>query len=163
MRHFVCVVLCLVLWIAAAAAQQNPMDPAAEKAIGAAVVDMENGWNTKDAELFSRAFAEDADYVVVSGLRIKGKPAIVNGHKAIFAGVHKTNRIALKLEQMRMLAPTVALGHVSGSVKEPGAPPDTPSREVMLTFVMVNGKSGWQIAAFQNTPVQRPPATPPQS
>jgi uncharacterized protein (TIGR02246 family) len=48
---------------------------------------MESGWNTKSGE----RFAEDADYVVINGMYIKGRKAIETGHQQIFDTIYKSS------------------------------------------------------------------------
>ena len=44
-----------------------------EAAMRENVKQMETGWNTKSGALFAKPFAEDADYVVINGMYIKGR------------------------------------------------------------------------------------------
>lgn len=111
---------------------------------------MEAGWNTKQAALFGKPFAEDADYVVVNGRYLQGREVIEKAHQQIFTTVFKDTTIRLTVKQIRFLRPDVAVVHVSGHR-------DGPEKEfiadALMTLVMTRDKQGWRIAAFQNTQV----------
>ena len=129
----------------------QPQDSRAadETAIRENVKQLETGWNTKSGATFSKPFAEDADYVVINGMHIKGREAIAAGHQQIFDTIYKDTTLALEVKQIRFLRPDVAVVHVSGHRNGPG-------KELhggMLTLVMTKEQQGWTIAAFQNTAV----------
>lgn len=128
---------------------QNPS--ADEAAIRENVKQMETGWNTKSGALFAKPFADDADYVVINGMYLKGRAVLATAHQEIFDTIYKDTSVKLTVKQIRFLRPDVAVVHVSGHR-------DGPSKELtqdaMLTLVMTKEKQDWTIAAFQNTPVQ---------
>jgi uncharacterized protein (TIGR02246 family) len=128
--------------------------PAAdEAAIQAAVGQLVRGWNSKDAELFSRPFAPDVDYVAINGLKLKGHKTVTEGHRHIFATVHKETTIALTVQHIRMLGPAHAVVHVAGTNrgKQGGQ-----FRQIDMVLSMVMAKTGdsWRIVAFQNTRIE---------
>jgi uncharacterized protein (TIGR02246 family) len=114
------------------------------------VKQMETGWNSKSGALFAKPFAEDADYVVINGMYIKGRAVIESQHQRIFDTIFKETNITLTVKQIRFLRPDVAVvhveGHRTGSTKEL-------TQDAMLTLMMTKEKQGWVIAAFQNTAV----------
>lgn len=121
-----------------------------EAAIRENVKQMETGWNTKDGALFAKPFAEDADFVVINGMYIKGRTQIAAGHQQIFNTIFKDTTISLAIKQIRFLRPDVAVVHVEG---ERRGPTENLNQKAMLTLVMTKEKDGWTIAAFQNTGV----------
>lgn len=121
-----------------------------EAALRETVKQLETGWNTKSGALFARAFAEDADYVVINGRYIKGRPTIESAHQRIFDTIFKDTTVILTVKQIRFLRPDVAVVHVSGQHK---GPTKELMQNAMLTLVMTKEKESWTIAAFQNTPV----------
>ena len=124
-----------------------------EAAVRENVKQMEAGWNAKKGEQFARPFTEDADYVVINGLYIKGRTTIGKSHQQIFDTIYKNTTLSLSVRQVRFLRPDVALVHVDGhleGVKSGGHAASNAS----MTLVMTRGKEGWQIAAFQNTEVE---------
>src|ERR1043165_5550862 len=85
-----------------------------EAAMRESVKQMETGWNTKSGALFAKPFAEDADYVVINGMYIKGRATIEAGHQRIFDTIYKDTTLSLTVKQIRFLRPDVGVVHVSG-------------------------------------------------
>ena len=121
-----------------------------EAAMRESVKQMQSGWNTKSGALFAKPFAEDADYVVINGMYIKGRNTIESGHQRIFDTIYKDTTITLTVKQIRFLRPDVAVVHVSG---QRVGPTKDLAEGAMITLVMTKEKQGWTIAAFQNTSV----------
>jgi uncharacterized protein (TIGR02246 family) len=119
-----------------------------DAAIRENVRQMEAGWNAKSGALFAKPFAEDADYVVINGMHIQGREAIEKGHQQIFDTFHKNTTLNLSVKQTRYLRADVVIVHVNGSAKSPQG-----EGEAVITLVMSKAKDGWEIVAFQNTPV----------
>src|ERR671926_1430242 len=132
-------------------ASVQPYDSRAtdEAAIRENVKQLETGWNTKSGAAFAKPFAEDADYVVINGMYIKGRAVIEKAHQQIFDTIYKDTTLALEVKQGRFLRSDVAVVHVSGHRDGPAKE----SHAGMLTIVMTKEKQGWTIAAFQNTAV----------
>jgi uncharacterized protein (TIGR02246 family) len=131
---------------------QTPQDGRAadEAALRESVKQMESGWNTKSGALFAKPFAEDADYVVINGMYIKGRAVIESQHQRIFDTIFKDTSLSLTVKQIRFLRPDVAVVHVEG--RRTG-PTNELNQGAMLTLMMTKEKQGWVIAAFQNTAV----------
>ena len=121
-----------------------------EAVIRESVKQLEMGWNTKSGAVFAKAFAEDADYVVINGMHIKGRSVIETAHQRIFDTIYKDTTITLAVKQIRFLRPDVAVVHVNG---HRNGPTKELTSDAMLTLVMTKEKEGWTIAAFQNTQV----------
>jgi uncharacterized protein (TIGR02246 family) len=62
--------LVMFAWTTAVAAAQRPAAP------GALVDAFVHAWNTHDGPAFGRLYADDADWVMVGGERLKGRTAI---------------------------------------------------------------------------------------
>src|SRR5262249_50081560 len=137
----------LVLVLAPGSLQAQTAD---EAAIRANIKQMESGWNTKSGALFAKAFAEDADYVVINGNYIKGRKVIEESHQRIFDTIFKDTTIALTVKQIRFLRRDVAVVHVDG---QRSGPTKDLMQNALLTMVMTKDKDSWTIAAFQNTAV----------
>ncbi len=110
---------------------------------------LEEGWNRKSGELFARAFAEDADYVVINGMHIRGRAQIAASHQRIFDTFYEESTVSFKVEQVRMLRADVALVHVAAHLTRPGG-----DRDARITLIMTREGATWSIAAFQNTLVE---------
>lgn len=121
-----------------------------EDAMRESVKQMETGWNTKSGALFAKPFAEDADYVVINGMYIKGRAAIESGHQRIFDTIYKDTNLTLTVKQIRFVRADVAVVHVDGRRTGPAK---EAAQDAMLTLMMTKEKQGWVIAAFQNTAV----------
>lgn len=127
-----------------------------ETAIRASVEQMVKGWNAKSGVEFAKPFAEDADYVVINGMQIKGRAAIAEGHQSIFDTFYKNSTLAYAVEQMRFLRSDVAVVHVRAALTATQGD-STRTNNARITLVMTKNKDKWEIAAFQNTSIQAPP------
>jgi uncharacterized protein (TIGR02246 family) len=74
-----------------------------EAAIRENVKQLETGWNTKSGALFAKPFAEDADYVVINGMYLKGRAVLETAHQRIFDTIYKDTTITLSVKQIRFL------------------------------------------------------------
>lgn len=124
-----------------------------EAAIRANVAQMASGWNAKSGAEFAKPFAEDADYVVINGMYIKGRAAIAQGHQQIFDTFYKNTNLTLIVERIRFLRADVAVVHVVATLKltENETARTTNAR---ITMVMTKTGDKWEIAAFQNSEIQ---------
>lgn len=138
----------IVLAFSTSTAHAQGSREADEAAMRANVSQMETGWNTKSGALFAKPFAEDADYVVINGMYIKGRSAIKTGHQQIFDTIYKDTQLKLNVTQIRFLRPDVAVVHVTG---QRVGPSKELTQDARVTLVMTKEKQGWTIAAFQNT------------
>lgn len=126
-----------------------------DAAIRRVVKQVEDGWNAHSGKAFAAPFAVDADYVVVNGMYIKGRPAIEQGHTGIFTTIYKDSRNAATVKSVRFLRPGVAVAHVAWNLEfNAGGQPQ--KAQAMSTMVMTKKAGKWSIAAFQNTPIQPP-------
>jgi len=125
-----------------------------ETAIRANVEQMAKGWNMNSGAEFAKPFAEDADYVVVNGMHIKGRAANAAGHQQIFNTIYKDSRNAGTVKQIRFLRPDVAVVHVEWNLnfKING---EEKKGHALSTMVMTKEKGKWNIAVFQNTAIQQ--------
>ena len=141
----------ITLFVVSASAQDNRA--ADEAALREIVKQMETGWNTKSGATFAKAFAEDADYVIINGNYIKGRAVIERAHQQIFDTIFKDTTVTLTVQQIRFLRPDVAVVHVKG---QRTSPIKELVQDAMLTLFVTKEKQGWTIAAFQNTAVTPP-------
>lgn len=126
-----------------------------DAAIKVLVKFMEDGWTKKDGNHFATPFAENADYVVVNGMLLKGKQAIAAGHQQIFNTFYKETFIKATVETIRYVRPDVAVAICNAAMTgtSNGQPVDTKAK---ITLVIEKTAAGWQIVSFQNTQVQEP-------
>ncbi len=121
-----------------------------ETAIRENVRQLESAWNAKSGPAFAKPFAEDADYVVINGMYLKGRPTIDKMHQQIFDTIFKDTTLTLKVRQIRFLRSDVAVVHVDG---HRDGPTKDLVQDALLTLVMTKEKDRWIVAAFQNTAV----------
>lgn len=148
MKYFGITLIAFLMIVSTVSAQDSRS--ADEAAMRAQVKQMETGWNTKSGADFAKPFAEDADYVVINGMYIKGRTVIATSHQQIFETIYKDTTVTLAIKQIRFLRPDVAVVHVNADRK---GPTKELTAEALLTLVMTKEKQGWTIAAFQNTQV----------
>ena len=127
-------------------------------------------WNHHDMEAFGRLFAPDAEFVNVGGAFWKGRqdiqmrhawshgaiPKIAPGngsYSAKYYGIFKNSTMKFNAVDIRFLGKDVALSHVKWQLS--GDSRTSTLRNGMLLFVLNRGKEGWQIAAAQNTEINR--------
>jgi uncharacterized protein (TIGR02246 family) len=123
-----------------------------ETAISKIVYRLRDGWNAGDGRAFAAPFAEDADYVIVNGVRIKGRGAIEAGHQQIFDTIYKNSRISATVESVRFLCDNVAIAHVQWQLKYRENNTERDSK-AMNSLVLKKENRQWVITAFHNTPV----------
>lgn len=146
----------LLLISACSARDQHSRAPLAQTAnhavIERALQQIEDGWNTKQAVLFAKPFAHDADYVAINGLRTKGKESIQQAHERLFETRYagKTSKVELSVVQARVLRPDLMLVHVSGR-NTTQQPEGNEVIDMMLSLVLRRDSEEWKITAFQNT------------
>ncbi len=142
-----------VSYSVALSARQNSTSAARaedEAAIRKIVSRIQDGWNKGDGNAFAAPFAEDADYVVINGMRIKGRSGIASGHQQIFDTIYKNSRNAGTVQGIRFLRDDVAVVHVEWHLKIRENDPSGEGR-AMNSMIMTKEKGQWSIAAFQNT------------
>ncbi|GHO87508.1 SgcJ/EcaC family oxidoreductase [Dictyobacter formicarum] len=120
-----------------------------EAAIRTLFTQLNEAWGNTDA--FAAVFTEDADYITFDGTHTKGKAAIAQVHRPLFEGFMKGSRLSGNIQDMRFLAPDVALLHTTGRIIQKHQ--KRPSRRSLSTQTMVAVKQEdrWLFTAFQNT------------
>jgi uncharacterized protein (TIGR02246 family) len=143
------VVLGLSIPVAVAAA---PDDEAPFRQI---VQGLQDGWNGKDGKAFAAAFAEEHSFVNIYGLFLPKATRDGNAaaHQRLFDGVYKEVDLQLRVASLRPLSPEISVVHIAGHTHDRGKP-EAKRQEVIITTVMRRTPTGWEIVAFQNTPVQ---------
>ena len=143
--------ICLTALLVPAVRAQTPT--AEEAAIKQLVQQVQDGWNAHDGTAFSAPFAADADYVVVNGMKVKGRDEIEKGHTQIFTTIYKDSRNLATVKGIRFLRPDVALVHIEWNLEYSAGGEKKKSR-AMNNWVVTKDNGKWSIASFQNTPIQ---------
>lgn len=158
------VLLCFFPAICALAA------PTDEARVQNVVAGFATAWNNHDMDSFGKLFAPDADFVNVTGILMKGRHEIQSHHAWSHGaipestqvpqtlpknyGIFKNSTMKFATIDVRFLGKDVALVHVNWQLYG-DARTSTPRRGIFL-FVLNRGEEGWQIAAAQNTEINRP-------
>ena len=124
--------------------------------IEAIVLGLEAAWKGRDAVAYIERFEDDADFVVITGQRLKGRGEILPAHEVIFRTIYADSRNHYAIEQVRLLIPDVATAHLRARL-EVRSGPLAGVIEARPTLTLVRRPSGWRIAAFQNTEIKARP------
>ena len=153
-KHSITLTILFLILCGVVSAQKTAEKTEDEKAIRSNVEQMAKGWNAKSGAEFAKPFAEDADYVVINGMHIKGRAAHAAGHQQIFDTIYKDSNLSLIIEQIRFLRADVAVVHVQAALKV-SPEKSAQTNNARITMVMTKTDNKWEIAAFQNTPIQQ--------
>jgi uncharacterized protein (TIGR02246 family) len=134
-------------------------EPAQRRAIFALGKALQDAWNRGDAAGYASLFTDDADFVAWNGSYGRGRQAIEDGHRRLFAGPLTGSRMVLvddgaesgPPESLRFVRPDVAIMVISGVVTLAHQSATGPDHESVQTFVLVKDGSRWLVAAFHNT------------
>ena len=149
----VAVIGLLLMLVQITNAQAPATHAADETAIKQLVQQLQEGWNAHDGKAFAAPFAADADYVVVNGMKIKGREEIEKGHAGIFATIYKDSHNVGTVKGIRFLRSDVALVHVEWNL-EHSMGGERKRARAMNSLVVTKDNGKWSIAAFHNTPIQ---------
>lgn len=117
---------------------------------------LEDAWNAGDGSAFGRPFTGDAVFVDIRGEHHRGREAIAEGHRGIFASIYRGSRLRYEVTGARELGDGVILAHSTGEIEAPSGPLAGKHRATQ-SLVLVRDGSEWRIASFHNTLVAPPP------
>lgn len=69
---------------------------------------IEEGWKQKNGDLYSNAFAEDAEFRSITGKYLNGKSEIIEWHNEIFEGVYSNTYLKVTIERIREISDSLA-------------------------------------------------------
>jgi uncharacterized protein (TIGR02246 family) len=135
-----------------------------EKEIGGLVESFVEGWNAGDGEACARPFAEDGDFVAVTGLKAHGRDLIARGHAEILSTVFRGTQLSATVESIRFVRADVAVADVTMRVRYEDGRPFMPGQYPGYSsagLVVAKDAGRWSIIAFRNlVPFGRPAAGP---
>jgi uncharacterized protein (TIGR02246 family) len=136
------------------------MDQNNETAAVTALIDtFVDGWNGADGSKLASAFAEDADFTAVNGLRARGRTLIGAGHDELLRTIFRGVTLASKVVSVRILAADIAV--VEAELSYPGRAILPGVTRALAQYVAQRSAHGWEIAVFRNMiPFERPVAGP---
>ncbi len=112
-------------------------------------------WHSRDGHRIGALFAEDADFVNVTGLWWRNRAAISKAHDYALKSFFRETTLKPGVTTTRQLGPDHAIVHcrftLSGQKAPDGGTAGT--RQTILTFVLHRTENGWQAVAAQNTDV----------
>ncbi len=115
----------------------------------ALLVGWAKAWTAGDAEAWSEHLADDIDFTVWTGMYVKGRSGVTEGHKQIFSSLYKDTKQKLDVRSIRFLRDDIAVAHIEGSVVKTGEPfPEKPQVAPLAIFTKQGGE--WKAAVFQN-------------
>ena len=116
-------------------------------------------WNRTDAGMLASAFATDADFTAVNGLRASGRELIGGGHDELFRTVFRGTTLAAKVLAVRDLAPGLAA--VEAELSFPKGSPIGATRALAHYIARQTASGKWEIIVFRNmVPFERPVSGP---
>ena len=110
------------------------------------------GWNLHDVKIFSKVFAEDADFTNVRGLSRQGRAAIEELHEPHFKTIWAKSTLVITKSKIRFIKSDVAAvdawWRLDGIKSAGGA--DQDARNGLLNFIMTKHMNGWIIIVLHN-------------
>ena len=115
-------------------------------------------WNDHDMARLRDLYADDADFVNVIGMRLKGATEIADMHVALHESRMRQTTLASEGMTVRVLAPSVAVVHdtwvLTGDPGAPGWKIGEQRRGILVHVLKLDGAGKWHIAMSQNTDIQ---------
>jgi uncharacterized protein (TIGR02246 family) len=107
-------------------------------------------WNKHDMEALGQLFFEDADFVNVVGLHMRGRESIKEGHGAAHAGPYTDSTLDVEVDDAKEFVPGAVIAHwqtqLEGDARAPGQ-----IRRTLMTVILERRASTWKIVAAHNT------------
>ena len=115
-------------------------------------------WDRHDMRVWSQLFAEDADFVVMTGKYLKGRAEIEAYHTALHAGVYKdVGSSGVPSLAVRFLRPDVAIVRVSAEITYNEG---KGNRTAAAVLVVTKHGQQWLIDTAQSTLAAGTPVAP---
>ncbi|KAB2883940.1 MAG: SgcJ/EcaC family oxidoreductase [Albidovulum sp.] len=112
-----------------------------------------DAWAARDARAMAALFAEDADFLTLTGHWAEGRKAIAETVAGEMAGAFARAKLVTGRVKMRAISPGVAQVMqryvLSGILNADGT--DAGRVGAILSATLVEGPEGWQVAAAQFT------------
>ena len=135
---------------------QQESDRAAAAALIGTFVE---GWNAADGARLAKAFADDADFTAVNGLRVHGAALIGEGHDELLRTMFRGVTLAAQVLSVRLLSPDLAV--VEAEFTYPGKDILPGVTRALAQYVAMRSQDRWEIVVFRNMiPFERPVAGP---
>lgn len=131
-----------------------PTDPLPQ-APGAFARAFQRAWQARSGRAIAALFAEDGDFVNVTGLWWQGRDRIGPPHDYALSSFFAQTDLRIGRHSLRMLGEDHAIVRFRATLTGQTAPDGTPAdpRRTILTFVLQRTPAGWQALSGQNTEV----------
>lgn len=112
-------------------------------------------WLSRDGAAIAALFAEDADFVNVTGLWWHGRDAIAKPHDYALKSFFRHTTLRAGRTEVRRLGEDIAVVRSRSTLSGQTAPDGTPAgdRQTILTAVLQRHAGGWLAVSAQNTDV----------
>jgi uncharacterized protein (TIGR02246 family) len=123
------------------------------------VASLAAAWNQHDMQAFGSLFHDDAAFVNVAGMYLRGREEIERAHAAAHAGPFRNSTLAAWAGEVRCVGSEVIIAHVRSELHGDDRAPGQ-VRGALMTLVIERRDRHWKIIAAHNTNVV---ALPPQA
>jgi uncharacterized protein (TIGR02246 family) len=128
--------------------------PARDDAEIRALLDaMGEAWARADGDAFASVFTEDADFITMTALELRGRLEIARHHAQIFATVYRGTRTRISGCRIRLIRPDIATLEIAAAVDGLGQ-----ERRAHALALAVRGAKGWLLQTFHNMIPFTPPS-----
>jgi uncharacterized protein (TIGR02246 family) len=114
-----------------------------------------NAWHSRDGHRIGALFAENADFVNVTGLWWRNRAAISKAHDYALKSFFSDTTLKPGVTKVRLLGPDHAIVHCRFRLIGQTAPDGRVAgdRQTVFVFILQQTSQGWQAVAAQNTDV----------
>jgi PPOX class F420-dependent enzyme/OxyR family protein/uncharacterized protein (TIGR02246 family) len=136
----------------------------ANEAVADLVAELQAGWDSADADVTNRHFADDIVWGSPFGLALQGYEQLHAIHVRLKQLARGGTSSRYEIVRVRGLAPTVAVAQVRRVALDDDGQPVEPTADSagafseMALYVLVRRGRTWWLAAGQNTPIRPQPA-----
>jgi uncharacterized protein (TIGR02246 family) len=116
-----------------------------EAAITALFDEQAQAWERADHEGFAAAFADDADFINITGTPLRGRQAIAEHHKRLWATIYKGSKGTREPLRIRFINEDVAVVENEVTLRF-----GDNERHAHALVVAVRNGDRWEIAALHN-------------
>jgi uncharacterized protein (TIGR02246 family) len=115
------------------------------------VDELVRAWAAGDGAAFARPFADHAHFVAFDGTVLRGPDEIGRFHQQAFSTHLAGTRLQVHLEEVRTLAPGIAVVLTRGGIQRDGKSRGALMGHSIQTYVMTERDGRARIESFQNT------------
>jgi uncharacterized protein (TIGR02246 family) len=143
----------------------SPAGGQGEATVRALLAEQSEAWNRHDARAWCAPFTEDAEFVNILGMLLKGRSQIEQRHAELFQGIFAKSRIVVTTRKVRSLGATSALAETDYELRgydrlPPGFRPTDAdgTLRTRMSYVLTLTPDGWRIISAQNTAIMPMPS-----